>query len=386
MKLPKVIVGVDPGTTAAVAVLNLRGKILAMESRKNFGRNEIIKFISSVGTPSLVATDKSLPPALVLKISSNFNALTFSPREDMKYREKIEITKDYETKDSHQRDALAAALAAYLENREALKKVERSVEGLNLWKYADEIKDMVLKGRCSNVAEAIEIALSVEKKPKKRRIERGKEATKGDLESIVNKLRGSLKEKERSMSILERYAGKLEERVKTLEQENEKLKKPRKKKAPKKKDYRLENLKSRLKKGKDDIGKIKSNLQTLKKIEETRKKGSVPVKVVEESDCESLKITEESLGLYRDILYFRKYSKPDRKFMENLKKKEIEMIMGDFPEKVREKIEGQGIMVLGKEDVEVKLEKGHGVISPESLKRIRKKSFIGWLKEYRKRA
>lgn len=386
MKLPKVIVGVDPGTTAGVAVLSLRGKLLALESRKNFGRNEIIRYVSSVGTPTMVATDKALPPSLVLKISSNFNSLTFSPRYDLKHNEKKDITNGYETKDSHQRDALAAALFAYTEHEETLKKVERSVEGLGLWKYSDDIKDMIIKGRCRNVAEAIETVLSVEKRPGKRINDKRKKATKGDMESIINKLRGSLKEKERSMNLLENYAGKLEERVSLLEKENEKMgkKKPRKK-VPENMTYKIRNLNNKIKDKDRKVGELKENLRLMKKIEETIKRGYAPVKVAEETNLESLEKLEKKLGLYKDIVYFKKYSKPDKRFAKRLKEKETEVILGDFPEEIKKKIEKEGILVLEKNEVDVKILKGFGHISPESLKKVRKKGLINWLKEYRKR-
>ncbi|MCK4635195.1 MAG: DUF460 domain-containing protein, partial [Candidatus Aenigmarchaeota archaeon] len=118
MKLPKVIVGIDPGTTAAVAVINLKGKLLALESRRNFGKNNMIKYISSIGSPTIIATDKALPPSMVMKVSSNFNSFVFYPEEDLKHREKIDIVRSFKAKDSHQKDALAAALFAYSKNED----------------------------------------------------------------------------------------------------------------------------------------------------------------------------------------------------------------------------------------------------------------------------
>lgn len=389
MRLPKVIVGVDPGTTAAVAVLNLKGRLLATESRRNFGKNEIVKFISSMGTPTIIATDRALAPSIVMKISSSFNSVVFSPDEDMKNREKLDMTRGFKTDDVHQRDALAAALHAYRNHEELLKKIERTVEGLNLWKYVDDVKDMVLRGRCGSVAEAIDILLSAERKPEDKKISGKKEATKVDMENIVGKLRGSLREKERSFSIMEKYAGKLEERVKFLEEENEKLRKKaevkREKGVPRKIENRIKNLKGEIGSGREKMRETEKIMRTLRELEKIRKEGLVPVKVIGDSSEEKLRETEKSLGLYRDVLYFRSYSKNGRKFIEKLKAGQTEMVIGDFPESVKEKMEKEGLVVMGKSEIDVKLGRNWGSISPESMKKAGKSSFIGWLKDYRKR-
>lgn len=389
MKLPKIIVGIDPGTTSAVAVLSLKGKLIGLESRRDFGKNYIIKYISSMGSPIILATDKALAPSLVVKISSNFNSVLFSPKDDLKYREKTEITKDFKTKNSHQMDALAAALYAYSRHEDNLKKVEKTVEALNLWKYVDEVKELIIRGRCSHVAEAIDLVLSMQRKPEKKVIKKREKATKGDVENILVKLRGNLKEKEKSISILERYAGKLEERVKYLEQENEKLKKRRTRKRPREKakdtNYRARNLNSELKKKNDKLIEMNKRINTLKELEKARKTGFVPVKMVRDSSYEELVKLEKEMGLYMDVLYFRSYSRAGKEFIKKLKESNVEIVIGNFPENVKEKIEKEDIIVLDKNEVEIKTAGDCGKISPESAKKVKKKGFIGWLKEYRKR-
>ncbi len=384
MKLPKAIVGIDPGTTAAVAVLSLKGKLLALESRKNFGRNEIIRFISSASSPTIVATDKALAPSLVMKVSSNFNSVVFSPKEDLKYREKLDLARGFKTKNSHQRDALAAAVLAYREHEDTLKKIEKTVEGLNLWKYADDIKDMILRGRCGNVAEAIDSVLSTTRAPRKK-MGKKRGVTREEIESILGNMREVLKEKEKTVSILENYTRKLEERVKTLEEENAKLKKRKSRKKTEKTDHAAKNLKSRIKEKNEKIIMMNKRLNTLKELENVRKRGLVPVKVVRESSFEELAKTEKSMGLDKDVVYFRKYSKPDKKFIEKLKEKETEIVIGDFPESVREKLEKEGIMVIDRKETEIRIAGDCGSISPGEIKSLRKKGLIGWLKEYRKR-
>lgn len=387
MKLPKVIVGIDPGTTSGVAVLSLKGKFLAAESRRNFGRNEIVRYISSLGKPTIIATDRALAPSLVMKVSSSFNSIVFSPEEDLKFREKLEATRGFRIDDSHQRDALAAALFAYKKNEELLGKIERSVEGLNLWRYVDDVKDMILRGRCSNVAEAIDVLLSSERVEEDKKTSGKKEVTRVDMENIVGKLRGSLREKEKSFSILERYAEKLEERVRFLEEENERLRKRgRNGKVPKRIQHRISNLKGEIGNTREMAREKENAAKTLMELDRIRKNGLVPVKILDESTEECLKEMENRLGLHKDVLFFRSYARFGDRFLEQLKKKETEMVIGNFPENMREKMEREGIVVVSKGDVNISLGKRCGSISPESMKMAGKKNFMGWLKNYRKRS
>lgn len=385
MKLPKVIVGLDPGTTAGVALISLKGKLLAAESRRNFGMNDIVRYISSMGKPTIVATDKALPPSLVMKVSSSFNSVVFSPDKDLNFREKLEITRNFETGDVHQRDALAAALYAYRKNEELMRKIEKSVEGLNLWKYVDDVKDMMLRGRCSNVSEAINILISAERVQEDKRTSGKKEVTKVDMENIVEKLRGSLKEREKSFSIMERYAEKLEERVRVLEGENEKLRN-RPKGVPNKFQHRINNLKGKIGSVRERERERENVAKILKELDKIRKDGLVPVKILDDSSEEKLMEMESGLGLYRDVLYFQSYSRVTDKFIEKLKESETEMAIGDFPVNVREKMEKEGIVVVAKGDVEVKLGKFCGSVSTENMKSAGKKSFMSWIKDYRKRS
>ncbi len=385
MKLPKAIVGIDPGTTSAVAVISLKGKLIALESRRNFGKDEMIKFISSVCFPSMVATDRALPPSVVVKISSSFNSSLFVPEEDLKHGEKSELVKGFTVKDSHQKDALAAALYAYKRNEERLRRVEKALGNLNLWEYVDEVKDMILRGRCRNIAEAIDLVLSPKKRGAEKRV-KAKPVTKADLEGIVNKLREALKDKERSLSILERYAGKLEERVRELEEENKRLaKRKSKKEVPKKFELRIKNLETELRKKAEAIRERNEVINTLKNLEKIRKEGFVPVKIVKNSSYEELLETEKKFGIWKDVLYFKEYEKITKKFIEKLKEMEVEVIIGNFPENAREKLKKEGIVVMGEGEAGIEILNGCGRMKFEKLKSAQKKGFIEWLKEYRKR-
>lgn len=159
----RLIVGIDPGTTAAVAVLSLSGRLVSITSKKDFSKEEIIKYIMLFGSPTIVATDKSSPPKIVEKINANFDSVLYSPKEDLQQREKLEMTKNYNLKNSHQRDALAAAFSAYLEYSDTLRKIDKILNELYLLKYKDRVKDLIIKGKVNNIANAVKKIIKEEK-------------------------------------------------------------------------------------------------------------------------------------------------------------------------------------------------------------------------------
>ncbi|MCX8184016.1 MAG: DUF460 domain-containing protein, partial [Crenarchaeota archaeon] len=61
-RLPKTIIGFDPGTTAGLAVINLSGELLLLKSLRHWNRSSIILEALSVGDPILIATDRAEAP------------------------------------------------------------------------------------------------------------------------------------------------------------------------------------------------------------------------------------------------------------------------------------------------------------------------------------
>ncbi|MHA1129411.1 MAG: DUF460 domain-containing protein, partial [Candidatus Helarchaeota archaeon] len=110
------IVGIDPGTTTGIAILDLTGNILALRSGKEISRRDLIKYIANYGSAVLIATDVVELPRYVEKIANTFNAIIYRPRKLMKVSEKQELVSEYlrpskkRAADAHIRDALACAI------------------------------------------------------------------------------------------------------------------------------------------------------------------------------------------------------------------------------------------------------------------------------------
>ncbi|MCD6398622.1 MAG: DUF460 domain-containing protein [Candidatus Aenigmarchaeota archaeon] len=151
----RIIVGIDPGITAGIAILSLDGEVLSLESKRNFKKSEIINYIISSGSPTIIATDKSSPPKIIEKINANFDSILYSPKNDLSQKEKFELTREHKLKNTHQRDALAAALSAFLRYSELIEKVDKNLAEKNLFNKKDEVKDMIIKKKINNIKNAI---------------------------------------------------------------------------------------------------------------------------------------------------------------------------------------------------------------------------------------
>jgi predicted RNase H-like nuclease (RuvC/YqgF family) len=133
------IVGIDPGTTTAVAVLDTEGNLLSLLSRKNLSRSELSRHISGFGRPVLISSDRRPAPSAVEKIASTFSARLLVPEENLSRRDKDRTARGFVRNESsrpdntlnrHERDALASALYAYNSVKPTMKRVEQRLGSL----------------------------------------------------------------------------------------------------------------------------------------------------------------------------------------------------------------------------------------------------------------
>lgn len=117
------IVGIDPGITAAYAALNTKGELIKLKSGKHLNLNTILQEITQAGKVIAVGTDVKHSPKFVEKFCSRLNARLIPPKEDMKIGFKKRYTQSFRCDNDHQRDALAGALYAYRELEPLLKKI-----------------------------------------------------------------------------------------------------------------------------------------------------------------------------------------------------------------------------------------------------------------------
>lgn len=138
------IVGIDPGTTTAIAALDLDGNLLHISSSRQTSMSDVIESLFQIGKPLIIASDVHDMPFSVEKIRRAFNAVGFTPKSDMSVESKLDITSPYQYGNDHERDALSAALEAYRQVRNKFRNVIKRVPpGHNL----DDVLAGVIRGQ-----------------------------------------------------------------------------------------------------------------------------------------------------------------------------------------------------------------------------------------------
>lgn len=152
------IVGYDPGISSGLAILGLDGERVALLSGKNLDRATTIECCSRYGKPVIVATDVSTPPDSVRKLSSVFGARLFVPAENLSVEEKREYSRRLDVaerpRNTHERDAYAAACKAYLHYQSLFEAIKQRVSSEGLQGHTCKVVEGVLGGK--NLNQAIE--------------------------------------------------------------------------------------------------------------------------------------------------------------------------------------------------------------------------------------
>jgi len=76
-------VGIDPGTTTGICLLDLDGRLLNLKSAKNFSFSSILSFLGEQGDPLVFAADVTPAPDVVKKLAATFGAQVYQPRQDV---------------------------------------------------------------------------------------------------------------------------------------------------------------------------------------------------------------------------------------------------------------------------------------------------------------
>jgi predicted RNase H-like nuclease (RuvC/YqgF family) len=327
-----VIVGMDPGTTTAVAVLGLDGEVLDVMSSRTVDDAAVIEWLVERGRPVVVAADVEPMPATVEKLRRSVDAVGWTPAADLPVDEKLHRTRNEATDNDHERDALAAALEAYDAHADRIERVTRAVPpdvevGAVLGRVLGEDEPIDAAVAALSDDDAVDVAAGPaepeatepERTPEEREIRRLK-ARIDRLESHVDDLRETIAEKDgtiadyqadletarseqrrevrrnREVTRLEREVERLEEELAAERERNDEL------------DRTLERLKALWKLDHDDFADVAE-----------AQAGLVPVKVVDQFTADAIAAAQERFGLSRDeVILFRDASGAGRSTAERL--------------------------------------------------------------------
>jgi len=206
------IVGIDPGITTALAVLDVNGNLVYLESSKHLELSMLISKTLKLGKVVLVGTDKYKVPKLIGAFATKLGARIVSPEEDLQVDEKKIMMSYFTYGDEHQRDALACALFAYKSLRALLAKIDYFIKANNKQDIKDKIIELV-------VTKKISIKSAVDLIEKKNEINKITEKT--IVEKLIDadslRLRNKLKKYEREIKLLKNYNNKLKNKIINIE-------------------------------------------------------------------------------------------------------------------------------------------------------------------------
>ncbi|MEM3411839.1 MAG: DUF460 domain-containing protein [archaeon] len=139
-----VIVGIDPGSTIGIAILNFNGEIIDLMSGKNLSLKDIV-FALQEYEPTIIGTDRVPAPKIIKKLCSIFKAKLYLPKRPLERLEKSKIIQGYNFKNQHEADALASALKAYMSFSGKIRQIKKQ-EGAN---FENMIKKRLFEKRSS---------------------------------------------------------------------------------------------------------------------------------------------------------------------------------------------------------------------------------------------
>ncbi|MFH1685531.1 MAG: DUF460 domain-containing protein [Candidatus Micrarchaeota archaeon] len=102
--------------------MSLEGKLVATGCEKEASDKIIVREVSKIGIPVIIASDTSPPSHFVQKIAARFNVKVFCPKESMSKNEKRVIGKGMDN--VHIRDSYAAAIKAYRRYQNRLRQID----------------------------------------------------------------------------------------------------------------------------------------------------------------------------------------------------------------------------------------------------------------------
>jgi predicted RNase H-like nuclease (RuvC/YqgF family) len=311
------IIGIDPGTTTAVAALDLDGNLLHLASSRQMNMGDVVESLYRVGKPLIIASDVQEMPYSVEKIRRAFSAVAYTPKQDVSVETKVELTAAFPYGNDHERDALSAALDAYRQYRHKFQNLlKRIPPGHDL----DEVRARVIRGQSLDQVigdmNAITPSPSVDAPMIPVEVKHDEKARVLDgmvkrLRTFVGELQEEVKEKDYEIQRLQARVRKIHTvQDAQLAKDTEVIKK----------DAIIQSLKKRLRKEERHNRNLSKRLVRIKQFAELSMDGEVlPVKVMEALTKEGLRRLTEDVGIEEgDIIFITRLDGWGRSVVKDL--------------------------------------------------------------------
>ena len=305
----RVLVGIDPGTTTAVAIVGLDGGVLDVLSTRTADTAAVIEWIIERGRPILVAADVTPMPETVEKIRRSFDAAPWVPDRDLPVDVKKHRTRETGWDNDHERDAIAAALGAYDSHADQFERIAAKVPprqdlGTVVERVVadEESVEAVLTDLTEDAGADTEESEHVEHEPspEQRRISQ-LEGQVEQLQEYVERLEGQLDERETEV---EEYEQQLSEA------RREERREARERREVNRLERENERLERELEAEREQVSTLEGKLERLKELWKLdhsdfadvsdKRAGLVPVKIVEQFTTGAIERAHERFGLAED--------------------------------------------------------------------------------------
>jgi len=290
------IIGIDPGTTTAVAALDLDGTLLQLQSSRQMNMGDVIESLYKIGKPLIIASDVQEMPFSVEKIRRAFSAIAYTPKQDVSVETKLEITALFSYENDHERDALSAALDAYRQYRHKFQNLlKRIPPGYDL----DEVRARVIRGQSLEHALAEingDAAPNPQREAPPARVDEKHDERVRVLDGMVKRLRTFVAELQEDIKEKEFEIRRLQARIRKVQTNRDS--ELAKDAEVVKKDVVIQNLKKHLRKEERHNRNLAKRLARIKQFAELSMDGEVvPVKVMDALTKEGLRKLAEDVGI-----------------------------------------------------------------------------------------
>ena len=338
-----VVVGIDPGTTTAAAVVSLDGEVLDVYSSRTADTATVIEWLVEQGRPLLVAADVTPMPETVEGFRRSFDAAGWTPERDLPVDEKLHRTREVAYDNDHERDALAAALFALDDHTDQFERIAHKTpptldrgevtarvlaEETSVEVVVDELTEDPTEEEESSEHEPRELT---EEEREIRRLEERVERLSGhvgELEETVSEQEAEIEEYETELSEArreERREARARREVDRLEREKDRLRHERDEARE-----RAETAEAKLERLKSLWRLDHSNFDAVAGASEAdgRETDLVPVKIVEQFTTDDVATADERYGLARgDVVYLRDASGAGRSTAARLAETEPRLVL-----------------------------------------------------------
>ena len=339
----RVIVGIDPGTTTAAAVVGLDGTVHDRYSSRTADTADVTEWIIEQGRPILVAADVEPMPETVEKFRRSFDAAGWQPTTDLPVDEKLHRTRETNYDNDHERDALAAALYAYDAHADQFERIsEKTPPRLD--------REEVIAGVVAGDASVESVIEDLREDPGDDDAGSGDddadptEPDRTESEETIRRLRERVDRLESHADQLETDVSERDDRIEELEAALEEAKREERIEARSRRIVsRLERETDRLERERDEaretVAELERKVETLKELwkldhsnfsDVADDEGLVSVKTVEQFTLDALDATDEAYGLVSgDVVYLRDASGAGRRTAERLADAEPRAVIRD---------------------------------------------------------